>query len=776
MEASEKSFEIFSLIDDTFRNVLLGVLGIVLAVMAMNPSPFDNLSRLLSSMSYSTDVVLVGMGVLPALSLYTPLYSRIYRIVVALPFGSLLQAFSRLVEFSSLIKITIVWGILWLAYSAGVSIANYQSLWLFYLYALIVLGTALLLSFIYLSYEMFSEVSRVRLVLPRGEREDFERVLEMSQTFRRIRRISNNVFNVITFVIFLVLSMLVVASSGKVTFEASFSPPVFVVSLLWIPFIGTIFFSMKSYELGIERFKRRLLDDYDAVIFVTGFEYGDIPRSFSIVSTLQRAISKYDVKEVPKNVYFRSLSSDRLAASVASMSLTGHVPYPDSEIYHSPTRKEGIVIIESYDALGGIMNLVPPILLPEGSVKQSLTHLHLPKTSALGTFPYSLKLGICVEDGRVDLEEILGEIIKSGQLGYSPAVLSHILNSIREKLGVKKLGVNVKLSVSDEAVLRALWEREELLKEVKVFIRDLAESGLEEALFYTVCHPDYCERLDKDAHVTLYITGYNQELPPGSVEYPLPLLVPILSVRAMKKLGDMISGKSGSLKIAIVAVGSIHSNPVIHYFIAHNKWNRKARGIYDLSNIFDFFEFRERTTAQGLAFKSIGPSQFVIAGYDHREKRLVTKFACGRETENNCFLVGMIPYKFVDFPYSPISKLVPHLKEFTGLNDIEVDFWMFSGVGHPGAVITLLGAMILPRLMNNYEGGIMMTELSSEVDPTFYVISFPVSKTLKLLKEAENECPNLGATNMCYKTFENLISSFEENEIRPIKIVGMRVD
>ncbi len=776
MEVSGRSFEIFALIDDTFRNVLLGVLGIVLAVMAMNPSPFEMASKLLSSMGYRLSAALILVGILPVLTFHTSLYSKIYELVVSTPLDVLLKVSTWLVEFGSFMKGIIALGTLWLTYSLVATIGGSSTVQFFYVYTLVVVGTALLVSFTYLSYRMFSEVSRIHLILPRGETEDFEGTFDLSQTFRRVRRLSNNAFAVLALIIFMFLSMAIFASSGNGALDISFSPTAFVLSLMWMPILGIAFFSMKSYEVGIERFGKYLFDGYDAVIFVTGFEYGDIPRSFSIVSALQNVVGRYGLENVPQNVYFRSLSSDRVAASIASVGLAGEIPYPDSKIYRVDAENKKFAIIESYDALGGIMNLVPPILIPEKSVKHNLTHLHLPKTSALGTFPYSLKLGIYVRNGSIDVEKIIEDVMRSGQLGYSPAVLSHVLNSIRKKMGVEKLKVSVKLEVHDDAILKALWGKTELVSEIRAFIRDLTESGLEEALFYTVCHPDYCDKSDSDSHVTLYIVGYNQELPPGSVEYPLPLVVPILSVRAMKKLLEMADHNKNSLKVAVVALGSIHSNPIIHYFIAHNRWNQKARAIYDLSNVFDFFEFKDGNTIQGLAVKSIGPSQFSITGYDHREKRMVTKFACGRQTENNCFLVGMIPYKFVDFPYSPLSKLVLHLKELMGLNKFKIDFWMLSGAGHPGAVTTLLGALTLPKLLNNFEGGIMMTELCSEEDPAFYIISFPVSKTLKLLKETSEGCPNLGAINACYETFEELVGSFDQEEIRSMKIVGMRVD
>ncbi|WP_297512845.1 hypothetical protein [Thermococcus sp.] len=782
----EKSFELFTLIDDTFRNVLIGVLGIIMAVFALEPSPVKLTLEMLGEMSSSLSLFAVLSSVVPVLLMSSRLYGVFYSLLLGR--RSFNRIVSSIMNFEDLLKLVLILSVILLGSSFVVGYSDYPRDYL--LFFLLVFELYLFLMFLYLMYELFVEVSHTHLVLPRELPEEIEHVVNLSQSFRRIRRISNGVF-LISALLILVIFLIDVLYSSPALGNVNSS---WLYSALILGAAGvlgsSISFLVKSYELGIERFGQYPLEEYDIVIFLTGFEYGDIPRSFAIVDSIERVVSGYKPRAVPKNAYFRSLSTDRVAAMIASLGLTGNVPYPDSNIYNFKGHSSRCVsIIESYDSLGGIMNLVPPILLPEKSSSASITTKTGSSYGALGTFPYALKLGIEVRGGNVNVKDVFKKVFGSGMVGYSPAILASILDEIRKKLGKEKLLVDVTFDVNDDSVMQEFSCRESPFRTVKEFLMDLQESGLKEALFYTVCHPDFCEKSESNPDVVLHIRGYNEVLPKGSVEYPLPLLVPLISIRAFEKVLDVYfkvkdsskNRKRRNFKIAVVALGSIQSNPIIHYAIAHNRWSGKARGLYDLSNPFDALDFSSGGHKQGLTLKSVGPLQFSTNGYDTATGRIVLGFACGRETENNCFLVGMVPFSFMYFPYSPLHRLVMKIKDVLrkrGLpvEDVTLDFWTLSGAGHPGAISTIIGALVLPKLLSTVEGGSMSTELLDD-DPTFYIVSFPIERTLELLEsKSDLSCPNLGAINVCYSMFKGLVESMERNEIKSLKVVGMRID
>ncbi|NJE84829.1 hypothetical protein E3E23_03130 [Thermococcus sp. CX2] len=788
----EKSFELFTLIDDTFRNVLIGILGIILAILAVEPSPLEVTGSILSILPTPYWASLMLISLTPLILMASGVYGWVYARLLERSGKSFLKLLNVLVDFRNFIKALITGGLLLVLSAMAVRLLDDGTLLLFYSYILVIVEVNLFAFFIYFMYRLFVEVSETHLILPRERPEEMEHVVNLSQSLRKVRRLSNETFIVSGLIITLLVSMGIAFSSitqlgGSVGSVDWWYVPLALV--LWLPLGLFAAFFMKSYELGVESLGNHLLDDYDIVIFLTGFEYGDIPRSFSLISAIEKVLRKFKPKEIPKNTYFRSLSTDRVAAMIAGVGLAGKVPYPDSEIYGVGKSDDGrLVIVESYDSLGGIMNLIPPLLLPEEAAKKGLTSVSGSPVPILGTFPYALKLAIEVKEGNVDLEGIFKEVFGSGQVGYSPTILAHVLEEVRQSLGVEKLKVDVRFEVSTDAIREAVNHKEELVGIIVDFINDLRESGLSEALFYSVCHPDFCERDNEDPHVVLHILGYNEELPEGAVEYPLPLLVPIISVRALEKILELYAQKNPphgkKLKIAVVALGSIQSNPVIHYVIAHNRWVGRARGIYDLSNPFDCEEFRMKRYRQGLTVKSVGPLQFSVSGYDPKVRKIVTGFACGRETENNCFLVGMVPFSFLYFPYSPLHKVVLRARDALkarGLEprEVSVDFWTLSGAGHPGAISTIIGAMILPGLLKSLEGAVMRTELLDDDDPTFYIVSFPIDKTLRLLSKdgkGTAPCPNLGSINSCYTVFEEMVKALESEEVKSLKVVGMRVD
>jgi hypothetical protein len=788
----EKSFEIFTMIDDTFRNVLIGILGIILAVLAVEPSPLEVTGSILSILPtpYWTSLILISL--IPLILMASVVYGWVYTRFIERTGKYVLRFLNMFLDFRNFIKLLIIEGFLLALSAVAVRLLNDRTLLLFYAYVLVIVEVNLFAFFVYFMYRLFVEVSETHLILPRERPEEMEHVVNLSQSLRKVRRISNETFIVSGLIIILLVSMGIAFSSITRLGGSVESPDWWYVPLtlvLWLPLgLFTAFF-MKSYELGVESLGKHLFNEYDIVIFLTGFEYGDIPRSFSLISAIENVLKKFKPEEIPKNTYFRSLSTDRVAAMIASIGLAGKVPYPDSEIYGVRKSDDGrLVIMESYDSLGGIMNLVPPLLLPEEAAKKGLTSVSGSPVPILGTFPYALKLAIEVKEKNVDLEGIFKVVFGSGQVGYSPTILSHVLKEVQQSLGVEKLKVDIRFEVSTDAIREAVNHKEELVGIIADFINDLRESGLPEALFYSVCHPAFCERNNGNPHVVLHILGYNEELPEEAVEYPLPLLVPIISIRALEKIMELYVRRKPShgekLKIAVVALGSIQSNPVIHYVIAHNRWVGRARGIYDLSNPFDREEFRIKRYRQGLTVKSVGPLQFSVSGYDPQIRKIVTGFACGRETENNCFLVGMVPFSFLYFPYSPLHKVALGARgalKVRGLEpkEVSVDFWTLSGAGHPGAISTIIGAVILPRLLRSLEGAVMRTELLDDDDPTFYIVSFPIDKTLRLLSKdgkGTAPCPNLGSINSCYTVFEEMVKALESEEVKSLKVVGMRVD